>query len=52
LIDFNEAEVLSPTDVAFMVHCCLSAAFKVYSISADIDTPEITGFVKAAFPSD
>ena len=40
---------LGATDVAFMVNCCLNAAFKVYSITAEIKVQEIIDFVDRTF---
>ena len=44
LFDFNELESLSPTDIEFMVYCCMSATFKIYSISSEINNEELNNF--------
>ncbi len=49
MMDFNEREELTQTDVALFIHSCLSAVLKVYSITADIDVMEIAEFVKRTF---
>jgi hypothetical protein len=44
LFDFNELESLSPVDIEFMIYCCMSATFKIYSISSEINNEELNLF--------
>lgn len=44
LFDFNELESLSATDIEFMIYCCMSATFKIYSISSEINNEELNLF--------
>lgn len=32
LFDLNELDSLSPVDIEFMIFCCISATFKIFSI--------------------
>jgi hypothetical protein len=52
LFDFNELESLSPTDIEFMIYCCMSATFKIYSISSEINNEELTLFATKYFEKD
>ena len=53
LFDFNELDSLSPVDIEFMIFCCISATFKIFSIpSTDIETNDINKFVSNHFNND
>lgn len=52
LFDFNELESLSPTDIEFMIYCCMSATFKIYSISSEINNEELTVFATKYFEKE
>ena len=45
-------ESLSPTDIEFMIYCCMSATFKIYSISSEINNEELTVFATKYFEKD
>lgn len=45
-------ESLSPTDIEFMIYCCMSATFKIYSISSEINNEELTVFATKYFEKE
>jgi hypothetical protein len=49
IFDFNEVDMLSPVDLEFMLYCCISAAYKVFSINNEIDSGELATFVGNKF---
>ena len=53
LFDFNELDSLSPVDIEFMIFCCISATFKIFSIPQNhIKPDEINKFVADHFSND
>ena len=52
LFDLNELESLSLIDLEFMIYCCATAAFKIYSINAEIQIDEISQFVRENFETE
>lgn len=52
LFDFNELNSLSAVDIEFMLHCCLSSTFKIYSMSAEINDTELGKFIAESFKDD
>ena len=52
LFDFNELESLSPVDIEFMIYSCMSATFKIYSISTELNNDELSNFSLKYFGSD
>jgi|JI6StandDraft_1071083.scaffolds.fasta_scaffold02441_12 hypothetical protein len=49
IFDFNEVDVLSAVDVEFLLYCCISAAYKVFGITSEIDTNELAAYVASRF---
>ncbi|EGR27898.1 hypothetical protein IMG5_187420 [Ichthyophthirius multifiliis] len=52
LFDFNELDSLALVDIEFMIYCCISATYKIYSISQEIYAEEIAAFVNKNFSID
>ena len=52
LFDFNELESLSSVDIEFMIYCCMSATFKIYSISSEINNEELSSFCNNYFGNE
>lgn len=52
LFDFNELESLSPVDIEFMIYSCMSATFKIYSISTELNNDELSNFSLKYFGTD
>lgn len=49
IFDFNEMDMLTAIDVEFMLYCCISATFKIFSISGEIETTELAAYIKEKF---
>lgn len=45
-------DVLSTVDVEFMMFSCISAAYKVFGITNEIDINELAAFVGTRFPNN
>lgn len=49
MFDLNELESLASIDIEFMIYCCISATFKIFSINSEINSDEISEFVSKIF---
>lgn len=51
LFDFNELESLSSVDIEFMIYSCLSATYKIFSISTELNIEELAIETEKIFES-
>lgn len=52
MFDLNELSCLSAIDIEFMIVCCISSTYKIFSINQEIHDEEITKLVASAFADE
>lgn len=52
LFDFNESQSITKKELEFMMHCCITAAFKIHTLADEISHKAIEELVNKTFLKD